>query len=405
MARGTKAPVSASMDIKTVPLEDINEAVYNPRTITDDELEGLKTSLATFGQQENLIINKDRTLISGHQRLKAMKALGWSEAVCNVVDLSKHDEKKLNVLMNSQAISGNWDFEALSLILDELRLDDDYAALRLDQLEVDLEPTDVEEDEAPEVDEDNPPESLPGEVYQLGPHRVLCGSATDAEAITRLLAGQRVDLYLTDPPYNVDYTGKTKDALKIENDQMGDDDFLSFLTDANMAVDPHLKAGAAFYIFHADSEGFNFRYAVRNTGWMLKQTLVWVKNSMVMGRQDYQWQHEPILYGWKEGSAHAWYSDRKQTTILNFDRPTQSREHPTMKPLTILAYLVCNSSKAGDLVFDSFLGSGSTLVACEQKNRVCYGSELDPRYVDVIRKRYANAIGRGLEWQEATPAL
>lgn len=392
------------MNLQLIALNKLKPASYNPRTMGADELEGLKESIKTFGQQENLIVNKDLTVISGHQRLKAMESLGLTEAMCNVVDLDKRQEKKLNVLMNSQAISGRYNDLMLVEILEELKLDDDYEALRLNLLEpLDLSPTEVEEDEAPEVDDVNPPESVPGEVYQLGRHRLMCGSATELSDVETLANGTKVDLYLTDPPYNVEYVGKTKDALTIKNDKQSDAGFLEFLTDAFTAASAVLKAGASFYIWHADSEGFNFRAAVKNTGWLLKQNLIWNKNSMVMGRQDYQWKHEPCLYGWKDGDSHSWYSDRKQTTILSFDRPTKSVDHPTMKPVALMAYQITNSTKAGDIVLDSFLGSGTTLMACEQTERTCYGLELDPKYCDVIRKRYAKHIGKEESWQEVTP--
>lgn len=392
------------MNIEIIPIKDINPAEYNPRVITKEEFSGLVESIKTFGQLENLIVNKDMTLISGHQRLNAMNQLGIAEATCAVVDLNKRLEKKLNVLMNSQAISGKYDDIKLAEILEELKLDDDYESLRLDKLEpLDLSPTEIEEDEAPELNETDPPVSKLGEIYALGSHRVLCGSAIDEDDTSKLLGEQKIDLYLTDPPYNVDYTGKTKDALKIQNDQMDDGEFLAFLADSYRRADEHMKTGAAFYIFHADSEGFNFRAAVKDVGWMLKQCLIWVKQTMVMGRQDYQWKHEPILYGWKSGSSHSWYSDRKQTTVLEFDRPSRNAEHPTMKPLNILGYLISNSTKGGDLVFDNFLGSGSTLMACEQTNRICYGIELDPKYVDVIRKRYWKYVNGSEEgWEDGT---
>jgi len=393
------------MNISSITLSSINPAEYNPRVITKDEFEGLKQSLTTFGQQENLIVNKDMTLISGHQRLQAMLALGWTEATCNVVDLDKHEEKKLNVIMNSQAIAGKFDELKLAEILEELKLDDNYEALRLNKLEpLDLSLDGIEEDEPPEISQD-PPVSRLGEIYRLGKHWLMCGSATSEDDINSLFQDQKIDLYLTDPPYNVDYTGKTKDALKIDNDQMDDGEFLAFLADAYRRADEHMKSGAAFYIFHADSEGYNFRAAVKEVNWMLKQCLIWVKQTMVMGRQDYQWKHEPILYGWKSGSSHSWFADRKQTTVLNFDRPSRSSEHPTMKPIEILAYLIQNSSKAGDVVYDGFSGSGSTLIACEQLDRVCYAVELDPRYCDVIRKRYAKFIGQEDNWQEITGAV
>lgn len=271
----------------------------------------------------------------------------------------------------------------------------------------DEDDSEVEEDEAPALAEEVFSEL--GKVYQLGEHRVMCGSATDEEDANQLFGEVTADLYLTDPPYNVDYTGKTKDALKIENDKMDDSEFRAFLGDSYRRADEHMKQGASFYIFHADSEGYNFRGACFDVEWLLKQCLIWKKQSMVMGRQDYHWQHEPILYGWKSGAAHSWHTDRKQTTILEFDRPSRNAEHPTMKPLNIIAYLISNSSKAGDVVLDNFLGSGSTLIACEQTNRKCYGMELDPKYVDVVRKRYAKFISSDDKvpdsWQELTPEI
>jgi len=392
------------MNIQNIDLDLLNPAEYNPRIITDDEFNGLCESLKIFGQQENLIVNKDMTIISGHQRYEAMKFLGWTEAVCNMVDLDKHAEKKLNVLMNSQAISGKYDDLKLAEILEELKLDDDYEGLRLDKLEpLDLSEIDVEEDEAPEVSSE-PPVSKLGEIYQLGRHRVMCGSSTNEDDVNKLIDNQNIDLYVTDPPYNVDYVGKTKDALTIQNDSMDDGEFLAFLADAFRRADEHMKTGASFYIFHADSEGYNFRSAVKEVNWLMKQCLIWVKQTMVMGRQDYQWKHEPILYGWKSGSSHSWYSDRKQTTILEFDRPNRSSDHPTTKPIEILAYLINNSSKAGDIIYDSFSGSGSTLIACEQTDRICYGMEIDPKYVDVIRKRYWKFTHDGNEegWEDGT---
>jgi DNA modification methylase len=267
------------------------------------------------------------------------------------------------------------------------------------------EAPETEEDEPPAVEEGEPPVSQPGEIYQLGNHRLMCGSATLLEDVEKLANGTACDLFLTDPPYNVDYTGKTKDALKIDNDKQGNDQFRQFLVDGFTNAVAVLKKGASFYIFHADSEGYNFRGACYDAGLQIRQCLSWIKNSMVMGRQDYQWKHEPILYGWKDGASHSWYSDRKQTTVLNFDRPTQSKEHPTMKPISILAYLMANSSKQGDIILDLFGGSGSTLIAAEQLERTCYMMELDPKYCDVIRKRYANFKGEGERWVESTPAL
>lgn len=377
----------------------------NPRIIKDDKFKKLVQSLKDFPEMavvRPVVINQDNIILGGNMRYKAMIEAGWKDIpVTQVKGWTKEQEREFIIKDNVSGGEWNWDDLANEWELDELE------AWGLDIPDNVTRDDEVEEDEAPEVSKD-PPVSVLGEVYQLGKHRIICGSATSEEDTEKLLGEQQIDLYLTDPPYNVDYTGKTKDALKIDNDMMDDDAFKTFLLDANLAADQHMKSGAAFYIFHADSEGYNFRAAVQDTGWMLKQCLIWVKQTMVMGRQDYQWKHEPILYGWKSGGAHSWYTDRKQTTILEFDRPSRSADHPTMKPLNILAYLIQNSTKSGDLVFDNFLGSGSTLIACEQTDRTCYGMELDPRYVDVIRKRYAKFTNNNElpdNWQELTPVV
>lgn len=369
-------------------IKDIKPNPKNPRVIKDDKFKKLVQSLKDFPEMADVrevVVNTDHVVLGGNMRLKAMKEAGWKEIPVKIVDWTQEQQDEFVIKDNSSY--GEWDWDELANQYDFEELEMWGIDFPKDMLGGD-DDTEVVEDESPEVDEKEPPKSITGEIYALGNHRVMCGSATSEDDINLLMGDQLIDLLVTDPPYNVDYTGKTKDALKIDNDKMDDTEFASFLTDANRRVDEHMKAGAAFYIFHADSEGYNFRASVRDTGWLLKQCLIWVKQSMVMGRQDYQWKHEPILYGWKSGSAHFWNSDRKQTTVLNFDRPSRNADHPTMKPIAILAYLINNSSKAGDLVFDSFLGSGSTMVACEQTGRTCYGTELDPRYVDVIRKRY-----------------
>lgn len=374
----------------------------NPRIIKDDKFKKLVQSLKDFPEMaevREIVVNKEHVILGGNMRYKAMQAAGWKEVPVKIVDWT--EEKQREFIIKDNVSGGEWDWDILANEWDTQQLDD-WGMDLPGNFGID----EVEEDDAPEVDEGGVPSSVLGAVYQLGRHKIMCGDSTDEDNTNKLLGEQKIDLYLTDPPYNVDYTGGTKDALKIENDNMGDIEFNAFLTDANRRADEHMKAGAAFYIFHADSEGYNFRSSVKEVGWMLKQCLIWVKSQMVMGRQDYQWQHEPI-YGWKSGQAHNWFSDRKQTTILNFDKPTKNKEHPTMKPISILAYLIGNSSKEGDLVFDNFLGSGSTLIACEQTNRICYGLELDPRYVDVIRKRYWKFLNNNEEtgWEENTPEI
>jgi DNA modification methylase len=384
---------------------EIKNNPNNPRLIKDDAFKKLVQSIKEFPEMldaREIVVNKDYVILGGNMRFKAAKEAGLKEVPVKVVDWS--EDKQREFIIKDNVSGGEWDWDLLANEWDTEELDAWGLELPA-SLDIDA---DVEEDEAPEVDEKGAALSIPGTIYQLGRHRVMCGSATNEEDTNTLLGEQKIDLYLTDPPYNVDYTGKTKDALKIENDKMDDGEFLAFLADSHRRADEHMKNGAAFYIFHADSEGYNFRAAVKEVGWMLKQCLIWVKQTMVMGRQDYQWKHEPILYGWKAGASHSWYTDRKQTTVLEFDRPQRNAEHPTMKPLNILAYLIQNSTKAGDLVFDNFLGSGSTLMAAEQTDRTCYGMELDPKYVDVIRKRYAKHTNGGElpeDWAELTKEI
>lgn len=247
---------------------------------------------------------------------------------------------------------------------------------------------DFDADEALDIIEEY--ETQPGDLYLLGRHRLLCGDSTKAEEVAKLMGGDAAALLLTDPPYNVDYEGS---AGKIQNDNMEDSAFRTFLRDAFQAADGQMKPGAAFYIWHADTEGYNFRGACRDVGWNIRQCLIWSKNTMVLGRQDYHWKHEPCLYGWKDGAAHHWYSDRKQTTVLEFDKPQRSEEHPTMKPVPLFAYQIKNNTQPGDAVLDLFGGSGTTLIACEQIGRTCYLMELDPRFCDVIVKRWEKLTG------------
>lgn len=254
------------------------------------------------------------------------------------------------------------------------------------------ESAEVEEEELPEPPQE--PKSKPGDLWILGNHRLLCGDSTSQEDVARLMGDDRADLWLTDPPYNVSYTGKTKDSLTIQNDEMDDESFRRFLVSAYFAADSVLKDGASFYIWHADSEGFNFRGACRDIGWKVRECLIWVKNAFVMGRQDYQWKHEPCLYGWKEGASHNWYSDRSQSTVLEFARPSRNGEHPTMKPVELFRYLIGNSTRKGQIVLDSFGGSGTTLIACEDIGRKARLIELDPAYCDVIIERWQNFTGQ-----------
>jgi site-specific DNA-methyltransferase (adenine-specific) len=250
----------------------------------------------------------------------------------------------------------------------------------------------VDEDEVPEAGPE--PITKPGDVWLLGKHRLMCGDSTSIEALEALTQGQLVDMWLTDPPYNVAYEGGTKEKLTIKNDSMGDQQFRQFLRDCYVAADAVMKPGAVFYIWHADSEGYNFRGAAKDAGWHVRQCLIWKKSSLVMGRQDYHWKHEPCLYGWKEGAGHLWAADRKQTTILEFDKPSRNGEHPTMKPVALFEYQMLNNTKGGDLVLDSFGGSGTTMIAAEKNGRVARLMELDPKYCDVIVKRWQDFTGK-----------
>lgn len=376
----------------------------NPRTISKDQFEKLKTSIRNFPQMLELrpIVYDDEYIVQGgNMRLKAINELVKSgfevkeSYFIKAENLTPEQLKEFAIKDNIPA--GDWDMDVLVDEWSDLPLDE--WGLELDGLTDEKE---IEEDEAPAVSNEEP-ESKLGEIYQLGRHRLMCGDSTDAGSVALLMNGGNADMVFTDPPYNVDYVGKTKNALKIQNDKFEGEGFYQFLFDAFSNIAAVVKSGAAMYVCHADSEGLNFRKAFVDAGFLLKQCIVWNKNSMVMGRQDYQWKHEPILYGWKDGGSHKWYGDRSQTTVWDIDRPSRSEEHPTMKPIALIDRALKNSSKSGDIILDIFGGSGSTLIACEQTNRTCYMMELDPKYCDVIRKRYWKLINGTEEgWQDGT---
>jgi len=387
------------MNLQQISVDKISHATYNPRKNLkpgDPEYEKLKRSIEEFGYVEPVIWNKQTgNIVGGHQRFKVLVQMGAQDVDCVVVDLDPDKEKALNVALNK--ISGDWDISLLTDLLKDLDasgFDLSLTGFDLPDLNKMFGIPDSKEDDfdaekaLSEIDE---PKTKLGDVWLLGKHRLICGDSTSPEVIAKLMDSQMADLILTDPPYNVDYEGGT--GLKIQNDKMQDEQFLHFLLEAFKRMHEFSKPGAAAYVFHADSEGYNFRSAFKSAGYTLRQCLIWVKNQLVMGRQDYQWKHEPILYGWKDGASHAWYADRKQTTLVEFDRPQKNPDHPTMKPVGLCGYFIKNSSKEGDIVLDSFGGSGSTLIACEQMNRVCYTCELDPRYSDVIVKRFAQNTG------------
>ena len=410
MFRYARAAIEGRREMKTEMnmqerlLSELHPAEYNPRitlTQADEEYQRIKRSIEQYGYVDPIIINADGTIIGGHQRYNILLDLGYDTAQVVIVDLDKNSEKALNIALNK--ITGEWDEEKLYDLLQDLDLNGydfsltGFTRSELEDLQVKLDIEQAAEDEEFDVDqafeEIEEPVTKRGDLWKLGNHRLLCGDARSISDMERLMGGVKADLYLTDPPYNVDYTGKTKDALKIENDKMTDEAFRQFLYEAFLAAKSVMKAGAVFYIWHADSKGYDFRGACFDVGWQVRQCLIWAKDILVLGRQDYQWQHEPCLYGWNEGGSHAWYSDRKQTTLLNFEKPKRSKEHPTMKPIPLFGYQIQNSSKSGDVILDSFGGSGTTLLAAEQLNRAAYVMELDERYCDVIIKRWEQFTG------------
>lgn len=378
-------------DIKII-YKNIDELVpyeNNPRDNTA-AIDAVAASIKEFGFKNPIIIDSDNVIVAGHTRLKAAQKLKIQNVPCVVADdLTQEQVNAFRLADNKTAELAEWDLELLN---SELELIDGIDMTEFG-FELDLaEEQEVVEDE---FDEELPeePQTKLGDIYQLGRHRLMCGDSTDVDSVKTLMGGYKADLLLTDPPYNVAYEGKTKDALKIKNDSMKNDEFREFLREAFAAADDVMKPGAVFYIWHADLEGYNFRSACFDVNWTVRQCLVWNKNTMVLGRQDYQCKHEPCLYGWKDGAGHLWAADRKQTTVLNFDKPNRNVEHPTMKPVALFDYQIKNSTKSGDIVLDLFGGSGTTIMACEQNDRNAYVMELDPRYVDVIIKRWEEFTG------------
>lgn len=378
------------MNITNIPLKNLKPYENNPRK-NDDAVKYVAESIKEFGFKVPIVIDKNNVIVAGHTRYKAAKKLKMSEVPCIIADdLTDEQIKAFRLADNKVAEKAEWDFDLLNTELDDI-IDLDMELFGFeDALQDDAE--EAVEDEF-EVELPPEPKSKLGDIYQLGNNRLMCGDSTVLEDVEKLMGGEQADMLLTDPPYNVNYEGKTKDKLKIKNDQMGNDNFRQFLTDAFSNADMVMKPGAVFYIWHADSEGYNFRGACFDAGWTVRQCLIWNKNSMVMGRQDYQWKHEPCLYGWKEGAGHLWASDRKQTTVINFDKPTRNDMHPTMKPIPLFDYQIKNNTKGGDVVLDLFGGSGTTIMACEQNGRRGYSMEYDPRYVDVIVDRWEKFTG------------
>jgi len=374
----------------------------NPRQWTKEDVERTAKSIAEdedFLEDRPILVVPSAPfepyiIFAGNLRFTAAKKLKLKE-IPVVVYYPETDDDFLTIkrrAMKDNGSFGSWDFDLLANEWSDLPLTD-FGVPAWEQKETPdtSEATDDDFDENTDVVETR---CAPGDVWQLGDHRLMCGDSTDIEAVGILMGDAKVDLLLTDPPYNVDYEGGTDEKLKIQNDSFQSEDaFLDFLRGAFECANESMKPGASYYIFHADSEGRNFRDAATVIG-KVRECLIWVKNALVLGRQDYQWRHEPCLYGWKEGSSHAWYSDRKQSTILEFDRPSRNADHPTMKPVPLFAYLMKNSTKPGDSVLDLFAGSGTTLVCCEQLGRKCYTMELDPHYCDVVLARWEKLTGK-----------
>ena len=387
-----------TMEIKELSLKELKPAAYNPRKKLkkgDKEYEKIKQSLLKFGYVDPIIVNEDLTVIGGHQRLTVLKDLDYETAKCVIVNLPKEDEKALNIALNK--ITGQWDEALLADLLLDLQESDfsldltGFEPPEIDDILSNVHDKELSEDEF-DVEEElkKPTVSRRGDIWQLGKHRVICGDSTKAETYKQLLDDRKANLVVTDPPYNVDVE---ETAGKILNDNMSDGDFYQFLLSMFTQVENHMEDDASIYVFHADTEGLNFRKAFKEAGFYLSGCCIWKKNSLVLGRSPYQWQHEPCLYGWKKKGKHQWFSDRKQTTIWEYDRPKSSKDHPTMKPIQLMAYPIQNSSMRGTIVLDPFLGSGSTLIAADQTGRVCYGIELDEKFVDVIVKRYIEVTG------------
>ena len=389
------------MEIVKMKLSELNPAAYNPRKELkpgDPAYEKLKASILSFGNVEPIVWNRSTgNVIGGHQRLRVLMDLGVSESEISVVELTEVDEKRLNIALNK--ITGEWDDEKLTALLADITAGgaDVYSAGFDDQ---ELSSMFAELSKASAHDDDfNLTAALEkasfvrrGDIWTVGRHRLMCGDATSAEDVAVLMDGKKANLILTDPPYGVSFQSSV--GLKIQNDSIKGDDFYRFLLQSLTNMVAHLEPGGAVYVFHADTEGLHFRRAFIDAGLHLAGVCIWVKNSLVLGRSDYQWQHEPVLYGFLQNGKHHWYADRKQTTIWNYDKPKRNENHPTSKPLDLLGYPICNSSQENAIVLDTLGGSGSTLMACEQLGRTCCTMELDEKYASVILRRYAESAGK-----------
>ena len=386
-------------EMQLIPLGKLVPYVNNARTHSPEQLAKLRSSLREFGFINPVIIDRDFNVIAGHGRIAAAKEEGITEVPCVFVDYLTEAQKKAYILAdNRMALDAGWDEELLRIEIESLQgADFDVSLTGFGEDEIaDLFAGDSEKD----VKDDDFDLSAAlekaafverGDIWTVGRHRLMCGNATSAEDVAALMDGKKANLIVTDPPYNVAF--KSGSGLSIQNDSMENGEFYTFLYNSFQNMAEHLEKGGAAYVFHADTEGLNFRKAFVDAGFHLAGVCIWVKNSLVLGRSDYQWQHEPVLYGFLKNGKHPWYSDRKQTTIWNYDKPKRNKNHPTSKPLDLLGYPISNSSQENAIVLDTFGGSGSTLVACEQTNRICHMMELDEKYASVILRRYVEDTG------------
>lgn len=394
------------MQVQSMKISEVKPYPNNPRN-NDDGVEAVANSIKEFGWQQPIVVDKDNVIIVGHTRYKVAKKLGMDKVPVVVAsNLSDEQVRAYRLADNKTGELTDWD---MGLLDDELA---DIADIDMSDFGFDL---DLDDDEV-EVQEDDFDDEIPeepksklGQIYQLGRHRLMCGDSTNPEMVKKLVGGVQCDLLLTDPPYNVDYSSKaygkdksskTRKNNQIANDKMTPDEFYKFLLSVFQNAKDNLKDGASFYIWFSDLTTVEFNNAANEAELLVKETLIWEKNNIVLGRQDYQHNHEPCLYGWVKGGSHSWYSDRKQTTVMHFDKPQRSDLHPTMKPVALFDYQIKNSTKSGDVVLDLFGGSGTTIMACEQDGRNAYVMEYDPKYVDVIIKRWEDFTGKKAELVE-----
>jgi len=386
------------MKVVTKAVADLIPYVRNSRTHSDAQVAQIAASIQEFGWTNPILIDGENGIIAGHGRLLAARKLGQDKVpVIELAHMTDAQKRAYVIADNQLAMNAGWDTSMLTLELGDLQaegFDLDLLGFDAAELEKLMQPEQVEgltdEDAVPDAPDE--PKTKLGDIYQLGNHRLMCGDSTSIADLETLCGGQLVDMWLTDPPYNVAYEGGT--GLTIKNDNMADDAFRQFLRDAYVAANVVMKPGAVFYIWYADVETYNFVGAAKDAGWKISQILIWKKSSLVMGRKDYHFKHEPCLYGWKDGAGHLWAADRKQTTILEFDKPSRNGEHPTMKPVELFAYQMLNNTKGGDIVLDSFGGSGTTMIAAEKHGRHARVMELDPKYCDVIVKRWEDFTGK-----------